>query len=239
MNRYAYMILYLTFFLSCASCSPSFVVETAEPMSTNSQFSQSKNSQTSHSSGVVNDGGSLKGAKNPPPIQPLPTGLIKAIQEAGMPIYDGDDPPWVEGVYLAKGSVLVSKYGRSPGSHIGATEYLRNQTKEHSIQRQVIYYALGRGWITGQGNKFTIYMSYNLKNIPEKVCHANWIVSSGIKKEKELHTVDLVYYEPPSVCSGTHWEKQSLVWTLLEETAPPPEENNDFDPDSSPLPSFP
>ena len=160
-----------------------------------------------HTEESTADAGTNQYTKEPLPPNPqeFPPAIAKAAEEAGMSFYRGNEPPFVEGYYTSKGEVVASKSGREPGTKINSFAFLTNQKPDYTIQ-----YQGGRGWITGDGIKFTIY-NY-IDNSSD--CGPVSVVISGVKVGRELQVDVLTYYYNLSKCSNKVWEKHSLVWQI-------------------------
>ena len=89
--------------------------------------------------------------------------IKKAIEEAGIEVNKGDNPPTLEGTYLTSGSVIMAHqlYQQLVGVQIRSEFILSNQTSAGTISFRenvggITATGIG-GFITGENGKFTIY----------------------------------------------------------------------------------
>lgn len=243
MKRYREMVLLCMWVVVVVACGSPSVVEHGNLPTNQHHSAQSKDTKPSHSGQNSAEEGRTNGTEKEgkeSPIQKLdlPPDLKRAVEEAGMPIYEGSEPPNVEGKYRVRSIITASKGGRLPDSRVYAVLSLLDQTQQNTVLlRDEGWGVTGKGWIVGRDNRFTIYTVYNFKNIPGKVCFAKARMTSGIKKGKELHTISFIHMASFE-CSGIDWEKTSGVWTPMEENTPEPGQPDDPGEPSNP-PVFP
>lgn len=134
--------------------------------------------------------------------QIVPSDLLAKMKAQGMPIHEGTNPPNIEGIYISDPHILASTFtgdSRSVG-HKFASETLRfsNQnSKDLSVAIDVksnnsISAGIG-GFLSGSGNKFTIFSEINVSYLTATAktisVISGEITSDGIK---DFYTTNVI-----------------------------------------------
>lgn len=167
--------------------------------------------------------------------------LAQAIRESGITIHAGVLPLHLVGTYKANGSVTVSQRNDSVGTTMTMHPIVSTQTMYRSIMYQDSRFQ-GGGWITGEHNKFTMYLS----TIYDNSCHHHVVISGEQQQDKVFQIKRLLFFS--KTCPHSYWELYTMEWTYI---GPPPVPKREYpDADDSddgsgwgdgpdPFPSFP
>jgi len=114
-----------------------------------------------------------------------------ALEESGVPIYEGNDPPPLAGTYLADGEVTDASYElyNAIGAPIQSTIVLSKQTASGKIDFAEMVGDMSvsgsGGYITGNNGRFTIYQeskqSGSEAGLPDEVSMTVVLLMSGKK----------------------------------------------------------
>lgn len=217
------------------SCSSPDIAYSPEKNSANQNSDQSKEVSRGISDTPKRENPNTPNSgQEPQKNEPLPEELTQLMKELTFPVYEGNDPPTVDGYYRVTGTVVASEGARPSGSEIDTYISLWTVSPGRVGYENSLIPSEGRGNITGQNNRFTIFVHATSQF--NSACSVFFIIS-GRKEEENLYTTYLVFYTslPDSGCQPKGaWEKEDLVWKPAEKpTKPPPkpdEKQNDDEP---------